>query len=215
MNFHHERDRETGRSKEGIIFNYESINQGQSFGAFIYGEGKDHDEFIKIFSDGTYYLGRSRNNQYGKVYIKFNADLKELSQPEDLKPGELSLTLLSDTIIYNDYGFPATDIISPERVIGCPIKKSFIRTSDIECFISRWRLKTPSEVSFSAGSTFLIDVPDEKTLKKLLQLQVKGIGERTEEGFGRFILGIQREDKLTVAEEQIKTSPPLSTFSHS
>lgn len=210
LNFHHERDRETGTSKEGIIFNYESIDQGQPFGALIYGSREDLDEFTKIFSDGIYYLGRSRNNQYGKVYIKFNADFNELTQPEDLKPGKLSLTLLSDTIIYNEYGFPATDITSLERVIGCPIEKSFIKTSEIECFISRWRLKTPSEVSFSAGSTFLIDIPDEDALKRLLQLQVKGIGERTEEGFGRFILGIQKEDRLTVTEEQTIVSKPSS-----
>lgn len=204
FNFHHAREREKGVSKEGMIFNYESLQPEQCFGAFIEGEEKDIEEFLKDFSDGIYYLGRSRNNQYGQVYIEFNAKLTSIPQPPDLKPGELSLSLLSDTIVYNEWGFPVTDIRVIEEITGCRMKRSFIKTSDIESFISVWRLKTPSEISFRAGSIFLIDVPDEETLNSLLELQQKGLGERIEEGFGRFILMELKAEKIILQEEAPK-----------
>ncbi|MFN3739312.1 MAG: hypothetical protein ACK4TF_01400 [Thermodesulfovibrionales bacterium] len=221
LNFHHARDREAGRQegrekapKEGLIFNYESLIPGQCFGGYIYGEEKDITEFKDTFKSGVYYLGRSKNNQYGRVYIEIDSEFKDHPEEEIKDPSafpfEISLSFISDAIIYNEYGFPATDVHRLEKLLNCKIKKSFIKASENEGFISVWRLKTPSEVFFRRGSTFLIEIPDQHTLSHVLSLKEKGIGERTEEGFGRFILREPSEKIYLIKEDKKKTEPGFS-----
>jgi CRISPR-associated protein Csx10 len=200
LNFHHARNRERGVSKEGLIFNYESINEGQTFEGYIIGDANDLKEFIKIIPDGIYYLGRSRNSQYGKVKFEIidNKEPKEFSSEIQIEiessTDKIVLTLLSDTIIYNEYGFSTTNISDLEKFIGCKVEKAFIKQTDEEGFISIWRLKTPSEVCFNAGSCFLFYTKDDD-IKRLKELQKTGIGLRTHEGFGRFVIGLQKEEK--------------------
>lgn len=197
LNFHHARDREKGVSKKGLIFNYESIKEGQPFECYIIGNTDDLKEFSNIITDGIYYLGRSRNNQYGKIKFEIISPKPEdfFSEIEPAKvEDKVVLTLLSDTIIYNENGYSTTDIKHIEKELGCTIKKAFIRQSEKEGFISVWRLKSPSEVCFKAGSSFLIEIKD-GDLDRLKELQKTGIGMRTHEGFGRFVIGLQREDR--------------------
>jgi CRISPR-associated protein Csx10 len=215
LNFHHARDREKGVSKEGQIFNYESINEGQVFEGFIIGKEDDLRELTGIISDGVYYIGRSRNNQYGKIRFEilskepeeFHSEVKIEEEPKD----DIVLTLLSDTIIYNEMGFSTTDLRELEKLLNCKIIKSFIKQSDEEGFISVWKLKTPSEICFKAGSCFLLEGAD---MEKLKELQKTGIGLRTHEGFGRFIIGLQKENDIKLKdendEEYRKPNSPLS-----
>lgn len=207
LNFHHARDRESGASKEGIIFNYESISEGQFFIGYILGKEEDLNELLKTITEGIYYLGRSRNNQYGKIrFSLFNKQpvpFKSEIKVEELNPGEAVLTLLSDTIIYNENGFSVTELAELEKEIGCKIKKSFIKVTDEEGFISKWKLKTPQERCFKAGSCFLIDIKHED-IENLNKLQKAGIGEMTYAGFGRFVIGWQKNnnESYTKVEEK-------------
>jgi CRISPR-associated protein Csx10 len=212
LNFHHARDREKGVSKEGQIFNYESINQGQTFEGFIIGQSDDLREFTSIISSGIYYLGRSRNNQYGKIRFEIvSKEPEEFYSEINLKQESaenIVLTLLSDTIIYNEHGFSTTDTRELEKLLNCKITKSFIRQSEEEGFISVWKLKTPSEVCFKAGSCFLLENAD---IERLKELQKTGIGMRTHEGFGRFVIGWQGEDKpfnIKEVTDEIKPTKP-------
>ncbi|WP_353684546.1 RAMP superfamily CRISPR-associated protein [Thermodesulfovibrio sp. 3907-1M] len=214
INFHHSRDRHTGVAKQGIIFNYESIDEGQVFEGFILSSAENLLEFKKSFPQGVYYLGRSKSNQYGKVRFEILSDepfefYSEIKD-SDIKAGEAVLTLLSDTIIYNENGFPVVDIKEFERAIGCPVKKAFIRAKEWEGFISVWRLKTPLEICFTAGSAFIIDVKEDD-IPRLRQLQKKGIGMLTHLGFGRFVIGWQESEKYYIAQKDKKYSKPVST----
>ncbi len=205
LNFHHARDRERGASKEGAIFNYESIDDGQVFEGFILGSEEDLKELINTVPEGIYYLGRSRNNQYGKVRLQilnkepeeFASEIKGLEgspKNQQIFGGSSAvLTLISDTIIYNENGFSVVDVKAFEKAIGCTVKKAFIRASEEEGFISKWRLKTPQERCFKAGSCFLIEIKDED-IHRLKKLQEEGIGEMTYAGFGRFVIGWQEEE---------------------
>lgn len=192
LNFHHARDRDRGASKEGFIFNYESIDEGQVFEGLILGSEEDLKEILNIVTNGIYYLGRSRNNQYGKVRFQilnkepedFGSEIRGL----EIEQGEAVLTLLSDTIIYNENGFSVVDVREFEKAIGCKVKKAFIRATEEEGFISKWRLKTPQERCFRAGSCFLIEINAED-IPRLKELQKNGIGEMTYAGFGRFVTG--------------------------
>lgn len=207
INFHHARERERGVAKKGIIFNYESIDEDQIFEGFILGSEASLKEFKEMFSEGIHYLGRSRSNQYGKIKFEiitkepfnFESEIKDFT----IEPGEVVLTLLSDTIIYNENGFSVTDVREFEKAIGCPVKKAFIRASEEEGFLSVWKLKTPLEVCFKAGSSFLIEVKEED-IARLKELQKNGIGRLTNLGFGRFVIGYQTEEEITESDKENK-----------
>ncbi len=208
LNFHHERNPDTGTTKEGMIFNYESIDSGQTFEGSIIGDEKDLSEVLKSFEKNfELNIGRSRSAQYGKIRFEFITD-----EPEDISvetaSGEISLTLLSDTIIYNDQGFSTTDKKDFKEALreklgnSVEIKKAFVKTGEIENFVSVWKLRKPSETCFSMGSCFLISGIDATNATQLKELQINGIGVRTKEGFGRVSINLNtnKKDKLTKKE---------------
>lgn len=219
LNFHHERDSKTGMTKKGVIFNYESIAPEQTFEGNILGEEEILKEILNSFGEQTtVYLGRSKSAQYGKVLFEIFSDNPEAYLPEAGKDaendGEVSLTLISDTIIYNDCGFSTTEVKEFEKelqkILGgnARIKKSFIKTGEVENFVSVWKLRNPSETCFLMGSCFLIDGIS-PTDNKLINLIEKGVGERTNEGFGRVFAGWQKERELEKKEHDKpgKSSP--------
>lgn len=198
LNFHHARDRITGTSEEGKIFNYESIAKGQIFQGVVKGDSEALNNLVSACGDRWIaHLGRSKNAQYGKISFEF---IDKIPQPvsEKIQSGKtLSLTLLSDTILYNENGFSTTDPKELEKYLGLKIKKSFIRKDNAETFVNVWQLKKPSETCFKAGSCFLLEAEDDDKRIRLIQFQKTGFGERTHEGFGQCIIGWQTEDKLT------------------
>ncbi len=210
LNFHHERDLGTGTSREGRIFNYESICPGQVFTGKIIGGAEDIKNFLSLFPAGEriLYVGRSRNAQYGKIKVEIiPQDSKEYQGDIEIidssfNGNEITMTLLSDTIIYNEYGYPTTDIRYLEKYLSdrlydaITIKNSFTRTDDVETFRGIWRLKTPSEVCFTAGSCFVITSKKNLSGSALIEMQKSGIGERSGEGFGRVTFGLHKSREL-------------------
>ena len=201
LNFHHARDREKGIPKEELIFNYEAIVPEQVFEGRICGKREDLEELLKICGiKWTAFVGRSKNAQYGEAVFEI---LDRVPQPfhvdiDDAK--EITLTLLSNTIVYSEFGFSTTDKTNLENHLGVKIKKAFIKKGQIENFVGVWQLKKPSETCFLAGSTFLLDISNIDK-KKLAELQINGIGERRHEGFGQCRLGWQKEMRLTIYKE--------------
>ncbi len=203
LNFHHKRDRKRGVSEEGIIFNYESINQNQIFEGLITGQRDDLREFTKLFHDNIYFIGRSRHNQYGMIkYEILNSEPFELESEMkiSLEEDEFILYLISDTIILNEKGFSTVNIEDFERLTGLKVKNSLITASNVESYISVWKAKTPSDVCFKAGSCFLIEIrrDDFERIRKLL---IEGIGEMTHLGYGRFRLFRSLHEKYDVLQE--------------
>lgn len=209
LNFHHARDRIKGIPEQGKIFNYESIMQGQIFEGVLQGSEDDLKKLISVCGESwTAYAGRSKNTQYGEIEFTILSDKPALVEQADIFDDEVSLTLLSDTIIYNEFGYSTTDKNEFEEYLsnlikGIKITKSFIKKGDVETFTGIWRLKKPSETCFLAGSVFLLDISkvDKNDLNKLLK---NGIGERTHEGYGMCELGLQTKEALTQNEAQDK-----------
>lgn len=213
ISFHHERDRESGVSKEGLIFNYESIDQGQVFEGSILGDRVTLDEFKELFKDDHLsYIGRSKNAQYGKVKIEINHESpSELnSKIDNLKVDEeeISLTLLSNTIIFNKNGFSSVDKDDLKNALGdgVEIKKTFIRTGEVENFISVWRLRKPSMTCILAGSCFLLKVTGNDNINRLRELVKEGIGERRGEGFGRIEFELKTDEELNSKDNNLASN---------
>ena len=193
-NFHHERNRETGSTKKGVIFNYEAIAKDQAFlGEIVYDE--KFEPTIKSFlKDEIIYLGKSKNSQYGKVKIEFLENIDELNKDEDDK----TLTLLSDTIILDDNGITSLNIDNFAKKLGVKITNSFVKPTVIETYNSKLRFKTPSKDAFLAGSCFML----EKLPDNYKELEIRGFGENRNEGFGKVIFGLQKNDNELSLKER-------------
>ncbi len=217
LNFHHARDREKGIAKERFFFTYESILPEQIFEGHLSGE---EAELQRLTEDcGTSwdgFVGKSKNAQYGKVKFEF---LSNTPRPYHIRlesGQEVTLTLLSDTIIYNEHGFSTTDLSSLERYLkGAKIipKKAFVKKGVAEAFVGEWRFKTPSERCFAAGSAFRLRI-SEQDIPTLSELQTHGIGERTHEGFGMCMFDWQirkkLEERVEKPQENDSSERPLS-----
>ncbi|GAK59332.1 hypothetical protein U27_06316 [Candidatus Vecturithrix granuli] len=202
LNFHHARDREKGRPREGMIFTYEAIAKDQTFQGEIRGKFEDLNAFIEVCKSDKFewiaYIGRSKNAQYGQVKIELSEQVIKPEVTIQIQP-QISLTLLSDAIVYNDWGFPTTDpdLLLQQYLPGAKTIKAVIKINSVENFISVWRLKKPSETCFAAGSTFLLDI-NACDVEQLSELEQTGIGERTHEGFGQCKFGWQVEENPVV-----------------
>lgn len=225
LNFHHQRDPQTGSSKEGLIFNYEAIDPDQVFVGEISCDSENSKNLEKIkalFSgENIFYIGRSRNSQYGKIKFEWIEPAQIIHPCSDdslarkNETGQTVMTMLAPAIIYNAHGFSEVSEENLKRHLsnifktGFEITKSFFRTTEIENFVSVWGLPRPSETVFAAGSCFLLSGIKEEDRKKLYEIQVKGIGERRAEGFGRVIFDWQNSE----IQDYIKIdsiSPPQS-----
>lgn len=234
INFHHARDPEKGSSKEGMIFNYESISSSQTFEGKLFGNKHDLKDLLSICGDKwDTIIGRSRTAEYGRVEFlivdedvvleenqviwpeedKEDKEDKEEDDDDDerSKPAKyISMTLLSNLILYNEYGYPTVEVDDlcnelKKFISNIIIKQSFVKVTEIENFVGIWQLKKPSETCFAAGSSFLLEVEQsEINIKQLTKIQQNGIGERTHEGFGRCVFGLQTKSKPFLEEESEK-----------
>lgn len=211
INFHHARDRKTGTSKQGIIFNYEAISKGQTFCGEILGETHDLEEIKKLFNSiSGIFLGRSKTSQYGKCTI-------EVGNIEDYKIDteyneNVLLTFKSDTIIYNKNGFSSPDLNTIQdyltEILGSKIvinpTKAFIKYKQIENFISVYKIKRIKETAIAAGSCFELQL-DKNQLNNLKKYLISGIGIRRNEGFGRIAIDTSEFEKIIQAKSNTKS----------
>lgn len=214
INFHHAReDRLKGHSDEGIIFNYESLDPWQEFSGWIIGKQTDLNTILDLIdSPMKINIGRSRHIQYGEGELELIFDIPDtpVSEITALDPTIMNnpfiLTFWSPAIFYNECGFPSTLLSAFKNYLSSHlgvhaetihITNSFKKIEMIENFISIWQLKRPSDVCIKAGSCFEIEIDDldDRIKNSLAELQVAGIGERTGEGFGRFLINMQSKEK--------------------
>ena len=198
VNFHHERDKTTGASKKGIIYNYENIQASQNFKGRIIGKSSEIDNFFNEFRlNNDFRLGRSKNSQYSKINLTLS-EPEELEIIRSIKKDDkfVNVYLISDLIIYNENGFPTVNLEYFEKYLKklicnkISIENAYIDTNFLENYVSKWKLKKPMEVTFLAGSGFKLNIEKLSDLErvKLIQILSSGIGQRINEGFGRTIL---------------------------
>lgn len=213
-----ESERLSGKSIEGKIYNYESINKGQKFQGLIIGSEEDLNQLLdglnlKKDLSMTAYAGRSRFTQYGKCKISFDKPSKiNLTDDTALSDDKTSIYLRLDTplIPASEWFINADEILSDEIVDVLnesdgkfSLGKVFSSGVEIENFVVPWNMKRPRTMALSAGSVFELKKIDSSALTEAdLDLIVnkiyQGFGERTEEGFGQ--LRIWKSESFTNSE---------------
>ncbi len=136
MNFHHARDREKGRPREGMIFTYEAIAKDQTFQGEIRGKFEDLNAFIEVCKSDKFewiaYIGRSKNAQYGQVKIELSERVIKPEVTIQIQP-QISLTLLSDAIVYKIWVFqPQIPIYYCNNISRSQNNQAVIKINSVE-----------------------------------------------------------------------------------
>ncbi|MFN6540720.1 MAG: RAMP superfamily CRISPR-associated protein [Nostoc sp. EkiNYC01] len=223
INIHNLRDRTKGRSSpikrnpnnnqviqdgEGAIFRYEALDSGQIFQAVILCEDNDRDTIESLLKPGDIWLGGSQSAGYGHAkIIQIHTDKVDTNKGEEwseidikiqnrVNRQKLIITLLSDTIVRNDYGQVSVDPLSIKQAIENKLEEKlkleinlpqpasiFISSTVVGGFNRKWGLPLPQVTALSAGSVFVFDT--QLTTEQIQTLENQGIGERCIDGFGR------------------------------
>jgi|GEM_PF-6564550 len=222
--FHHQRDRETGAPEENKFFNYEALAQGQIFkGDIRFEDDNLANNFWELFNNKQsqeliFYIGRSKNSQYGRVSLKLNPPA-DFNEKINLNGDSLILTFISDAILVNKRGHPCTDKDSIQdflqeilRIGTFKIEKAFLRIKTIENYVSVWKLRRPTDLAIRAGSCLLIKlnslIENLSNNDAFIKAFFLGLGERTSEGFGRFKINWQKGNISFNQPQTIRTSSP-------
>ncbi len=216
INIHNFRNRKKGKGikEQGEIFRYEALDAGQTFQAVILCQDKDLlDIILQLIQNSTnIWLGGSQSAGYGKTQTKDNDikilgdDWSEIEIPFENRANDkkLTITLLSDTILRDEWGQAIADanLIKPaieetlHKALQTP--KSVIIYSGstlIGGFNRKWGLPLPQTPALSAGSVIVFEGVG-LTSEEIQRLEFYGIGERRNEGFGRIVVNWLDEEEL-------------------
>lgn len=188
--FHHSRDgndeRIKGKNVDGDIFYYEAIRPRQKFAFTISGNKELLKEVIQTFaSNPKIHLGKSKTVQYGAAKL---LEIKKItcSSISFNENQQYILTLLSPTIVLNEYGESTPDVNTLSTYIeSTEIENSALSITEVEIANALWKTMPMRYRAFSAGSSFLLkneNIKDNTLFNKWLK---DGIGEFTDMGFGK------------------------------
>jgi CRISPR-associated protein Csx10 len=128
----------------------------------------------------------------------------------------LIVTLQSNVLLRDERGQFAADPGLLRRVLGkhlgvkLELKDAFLKTEVIGGFNRKWGLPLPQTLAVRMGSVLVFQAPDDCDSTRLEKLEIRGIGERRAEGFGRITFNRQRVEELTV--DYTPKSRDLATF---
>lgn len=236
IHFHMSRQGDTerfqGKSQDGGIYNYESIDAGQTFIAYIYGDEAALQSLASELSWTNDQLsvrcGRSRRTGYGLCQIRkgkiedipcnVEAVAKSIAEKETLCL-RLDSTLLGTqrlgATVYGINGVGRTVLEELKSIFGEKIaaietssKAAFGSMEKVQGFVGIWGVYRPEAMGLSAGSIIQIKTQGEWTKEELYTLHKllhRGIGERCEEGFGQLRFWVQNEKlRLSESNEDVK-----------
>ena len=193
-----ENERISGKSEEGHIYNYESLDARQIFCGEIIGSQSELEKFVETLNlknlSMNIFVGKSRFTQYGKCKITFG-DIEKINfLPVQEK---IFLRLESPLISEEGYFIDAEKVLQKEivdelnKIFGeniLSLGKIFSATVEVENFVTHWAMKRPRVLALASGTVFELKtskiLSDEK-FKILTEKIFSGFGIRTEEGFGQ------------------------------
>lgn len=204
-----EEERKKGRSEDGGIYNYESIDAGQTFIGWVIGEEADISALrAHIPDEFECRVGRSKFTQYGHCSVKFE-ELKDVPVliAANLEKGSVILRLDSP-LLFDGADEPQPNeagqhvIVTAPKALGLIVRalnartgsnafhlgKVFASGAEIENYVGVWGMKRPREQALAAGTVFALGKDGdwtEQDFEALTDVMYRGVGRRTEEGFGQ------------------------------
>jgi CRISPR-associated protein Csx10 len=201
-------DPETGRIKEGQLFGYQTLRQGQIFSATLQADTDVPEALLQKLSDHLQCqprIGRSRSAQFGRVDIQVRSTGAQVAAGK-IESTRLIMWLLSDLALLDMYG---NSSLNPEGdLIGLPgatlqPSQSFIRTRSYSPYNAFRRSYDAERQVISAGSVLVYDLKGDNTASQIEAL-ASGIGAYREAGLGQLWVNPPLLASATVKTAQLK-----------
>ncbi|EHK2425938.1 RAMP superfamily CRISPR-associated protein [Clostridium perfringens] len=187
------------------LFTYEAIDKNTKFSGIIKFKKEYEKEVLRVMKEGNFYLGGSKGSGYGKCKISSIKILEENPQMNYLeeqnllkelcshKCNEFYLFFISDAILRNDLGLitNSPDRKELEKKLGVEEvieEETFIDVDIFTGFNNKWGYRLPITNGIKAGSLIKYSFKGNLSKDKLISFINEGLGERKQEGFGRFLL---------------------------
>lgn len=189
------KERITGRSTEGGIYNYESIDPWQIFEGAIIGEKKDLELLLKGLGDTNWKgrIGRSRQTGYGACEITLSNPAPVA--PATVKGDTLYLRLETPFIPERDGavldGKAILQALIGKKIKGSAVASIYAAPVEMDRFVGIWRMRAPRRIGLAAGSVFALKKDGGWTKEDdsvLMDMIYGGLGEETVLGFGQMRL---------------------------
>ncbi len=202
-----------GKSLEGNIYNYESLEKGQTFAAAVIGPEEQLDKLKTILGNKfTSHIGKSKYTQYGSCQVEIGA-VTEVEADEFAQTNGDTVVLRLATAYIPFYGAGQSqpqqlaEEISRKTGQKWQLARCFANTEKIDNFVGIWHMRHARETAISAGS--VIELQKEGGISaadghRLQELCCQGLGRRTQEGFGQ--LRIWQQKKLQPFAETAASS---------
>jgi CRISPR-associated protein Csx10 len=238
INIHNQRNRQKGKGIEGsgAVFRYDAIDTGQTFQAVVICDHNEDAEIIQSLLQGKnsefldVWLGGSQSAGYGHVKVELLTDEYDSDEWDELKISyeersdrhkNLTITLLSDTILRDEWGQPSsnperfTELISSALSIELKHIDTYASSKVVGGFNRKWGLPLPQTPALAAGSVFVFEIPQTQLKSQQVRnLEVQGIGERRAEGFGRIALNwLPENDSLYAEKVNLNLNIDVANFS--
>jgi CRISPR-associated protein Csx10 len=204
----------------GAVYRYDALAAGQTFQAAIICDNDANEPILRPLIDGQVTLGGSRSGGYGRAELSYLPDgvarRRRVEDEEEPPEGKLIVTLHSNVLMRDEKGQFAVDpdllcrVLSRHLQVDLVLKDAFLKTEMIGGFNRTWGLPLPQALAVRMGSVLVFKAPDTYDSTLLDKLEIRGIGERRAEGFGRIAFNQQRVEELTV--DYTGKSPGLADF---
>ncbi len=204
----------------GDVYRYDALAAGQTFQAAIICDNDADEPTLRPLIDGQVTLGGSRSGGYGRAklsYLSSGGERRSSTEDEEEPPEDkLIVTLHSDVLLRDERGQFAVDpellrrVLKKHLQVDLILEDAFLKTGVIGGFNRTWGLPLPQALAVRLGSVLVFKTPDDCDPTLLEKLEVRGIGERRAEGFGRIAFNQQRVKELTV--NSTPKSPGLAEF---
>jgi CRISPR-associated protein Csx10 len=177
-------DRAKGKAKDTSLFSFSYLEAEQAFAGWIDCADELHAQQIKKTLDQVRRIGRSRNNEFGRVKLS----LAELESEPVLESSEqTTLWCLSDCELLDDNGFPCLSpngkhIHSVCNHLTLNHKKSFIRTNKVRRFNQKREGLDSEQCLIAKGSVLVFDGKLSDEIIK--EISEQGIGINKQQGLG-------------------------------
>ena len=214
---------EDGRSREGYLFGFDSLSQGTSLLFSIKTTDISFELTQRIVKalGSQIRIGRSKTAEYGRVAVEEldSGMVAKINDKLDPREGEVSLFLLSDLSIRNEWGMPSLDLNDLVRALGAKSwveEKTFVRSRSYSPFHGfRCRPDLERQV-WVGGSVITITLNEGQTLQDISSQIENGLGDYCQEGLGELLLNPQclqerrpfRGNNLPVSLKVSEPPPP-------
>lgn len=212
VEMHIRMDPHTGRVKQGQLFDYVPLEAGQYFAGELRCADAVAWQHLRALTGLTeehpyeIRLGKATRRGYGKVTVWLEPLPRESAAsdwsllpiaarvPE--KTEEVTMTLLTDTIIQDTWGRFATgfDTAQLSQILGFSVSivedRDFAGRRVTDSYNTQWHLPRWRAVALTAGSSVRLRFDQPLTAKRqtdLATLERAGIGERRNEGYGKIV----------------------------